>query len=748
MSPTKVLASSLHSSEIGLSLAELQNETIELVLPLLYVAGFVLAANADRFREPLHGRLAIALLALLPAVVWALRGLDYRAAAWALVIGCLSVDLLVVGAGNVEYAIVLIALPVGLAAVFVSGPAGMVVAAVCTMLLLVSPIAGLDPGLRTAAIAAMWGTVGLAWLVMSPLQTAVEWSWSSHERSRGLLERSREYQALLKPALKDMERANLQLTRLNRLTQALRVEAEDARVAEERFVANVSHELRTPLNMIIGFSEMIVGTPEVYGGHIPAAMLADLDIIYRNSQHLSALIDDVLDLSQIEAGQMALMRERGALHEIIGAAATAVRPLFDSKRLYLETEVPCDLPQVFCDRTRIRQVALNLLSNSGRLTERGGVRVRAWQEGTDVVVSVADTGPGIAAEDMDKVFHRFQQLGGPSPEARGKTGLGLYLSNTFVDAHGGKMWLESTKGVGTTFYFRLPIDPPVAAEGSGFWPLGLYKQRIEGTHSLSTPSTPVRRRFVVVEDGDSLRRLLTRYLDNTEVVPMTSLEEAIHHMSQEPAQALLVNSVNTSETLQQLSESSSLQPGTPALVCAVPGFPEAADGLGVSGYLVKPVSRKTLLASLDRLELRGGTILVVDDEPEALRLFRRMLVTSSRGYRVLGATDGQQALSALCRNHPDVVLLDLVMPNMDGFQFLAAKTRDPSLRDIPVLVVSARNPAGQPILSNSLAITQAGGLPAHQLLECIAAISRILSATGQVGDPVPREELPDPPVCG
>lgn len=724
----KLVQQPLHSSEAELSLGELRKETIELVLPLLYIASFFLAGNVDQFDNPYRGRLATALLALLPVMVWMLHNWDYRVATWALIAGCLMVNLLVVDAGNADYAITLLALPIGLAAVFVGVRAGAGIASICTLLLMLLLNERGNPVLRATALTAIWGILGLVWLALRPSIAAIKWSWFSHQRSKDLLEESRDYQAHLKQVLAGLEYANTQLMRLNRLTQSLREEAEDARAVKDQFVANISHELRTPLNMIIGFSEMIVGTPEIYGSNIPPALMADLDIIYRNSQHLSELIDDVLDLSQIEAGQMALTRERAALHEIIGAAVVAVRPLFESKHLYLDTEVPDDLPPIFCDCTRIRQVVLNLLSNSGRFTEHGGVRIRAWQEDTNVVVSVIDTGPGIASEDMDRVFQRFQQLDNTQMKGKGGRGLGLYISMAFIKLHGGKMWLESTKGAGTTFYFRLPIDPPATIEEKVFWPFNPYMTYIEPPHRTPTPAGPVRPRFVVVERGDSLQRLLTRYLDNTEIVPMNSLEEAIHHLSQVPAQALLVNNLFASATLEQLSGPSRLPAGIPAIVCAVPGFHDVVDDLGISGYLVKPVSRVALLAALDRLGSQCRTVLVVDDEPEALRLFRRMLISSSRGYQVLDATDGQQALGTLGRTHPDVVLLDLLMPNMDGFKFLAAKSEEPSLRDIPVVVISARDPTMQPVVSDSLAITQAGGLSARQLLECIQVVSRILSA--------------------
>ena len=215
------------------------------------------------------------------------------------------------------------------------------------------------------------------------------------------------------------------MAQLHRLAHDLRREAEEARRSKEQFVANVSHELRTPLNMIIGFSEMAMYSPETYGPNIPQALLADLEIVLRNSRHLSSLIDDVLDLSQIDAGQMALMKELTTLGEIIAAVATAVRPLFNSKGLYLRTDIPRNLPPLHCDRIRIRQVLLNLLSNAGRFTEKGGVWVGARQEGNQIVVSVADSGPGIKADEAAKVFKTVSAIGRFHPQLLDRKRIGV-----------------------------------------------------------------------------------------------------------------------------------------------------------------------------------------------------------------------------------------------------------------------------------------------------------------------------------
>jgi len=575
-----------------------------------------------------------------------------------------------------------------------------------------------------------------------PVHKVVYRAWDYYERAQRLLEEARDRQVELGQALDDLAEANLQYARLNTIAQGLRRAAEEARTAKEQFVANVSHELRTPLNMIIGFSEMVLREPQAYGNNVPPTLLADLAVIQRNAAHLSELIDDVLDLSQVEADQMALTKENVDFHELVEAVKVAVRPLFDSKGLRLQTDVPKDLPPVFCDRTRIREVLLNLLSNAGRFTERGGVQVRAWQEEDDLVVCVADSGPGIAPEDVDRLFQPFQQLDGSIRRRYGGTGLGLSISKRFVELHGGKIWIESEAGAGATIFFRLPFAPrlPVGAEYQrGLNPTWEFLQR---TYPPRVPATVIRPRFVVLEEGDALRHLVTRYLDGVEVVPVTSLEEAARELSQTPGDALLVNDVSVAGALERL-ETVPLPYSVPVVVCSIVGLHESAAAMGVSDYLIKPISRDGLLESLDRLDPNARTVLIVDDEPETLRLFRRMLTSSGRDYRVLRARDGQEAMNILRSQRPDVVLLDLIMPKMDGFQLLEAKSQDPDLSNIPVIVISARDPAGHPIVSKAVAIMRESGLSAQNLLTYIRSVGEVLARRERFADLAPTAVPPD-----
>jgi signal transduction histidine kinase/CheY-like chemotaxis protein len=636
----------------------------------------------------------------------------------------------------------LLVIPTALAATLISLPAALATVIGETTLLLISN--ALTPELEPAAIVtilvAIWAILGVMIPVYGPINRLADWAWQYFQEAQGLLAEAQERSGKLEQALADLAQANLQMTRLNILAQGLRQAAEEARRAKEEFVANVSHELRTPLNMIIGFSETILQSPGAYGKKIPPALLADLMVIYRNAEHLSELINDVLDLSQVDAEKMALTKDQAQLEEIVEEASTAIRPLYASKGLFLDVDMPENLPSLFCDHTRIREVLLNLLSNAGRFTERGGVRLRVWLEGNDVMVSVADTGPGIAAKDLNRVFQPFQQLDSSIRRRHGGTGLGLTISERFIKLHGGEIWVESQEGCGTTFFFRLPVTPPTLSGDSflrGVTPDWEYLQR---THPYTGSKPIVQPRFVILESGDTLHRLLTRYWDKVETASLSSMEEAMAELSRLPAQALLVNETSTDKVLEYLNLVQKLPHNTPLIICSIPRLDEL-DPLGASARLVKPFFRETLLGALDQLNIKEGTVLIVDDEPDALQLFRRMLTSSERDYRILLARDGQEALTILQECRPQVILLDLVMPKLDGFQFLELRRRHPILREIPVVVISARDPAGQPIVSSMMAVTLSGGLSVSQLLTGIEALSKVLAISGPVGDPEPIAAL-------
>ncbi len=718
-----------NAAEPWAEIEELKTSTIRWSLSGLLLAASALYLVAAAFPDPLLGALPGVILLLFSSAVWILLQKSfYRVATCVLLAACFGVNLMLISWAGLAEAVIFLALPVGLTAVLIGLPASIATAIACTCYLLFGN-AQIEAVLRYAVVIHIWVIIWLVWLTSRPLLLARQWFEASYDQSREALEKSRDYQFQLRRALDDLTEANHQLAQLHRLAHNLRAQADAARRSKEQFVANVSHELRTPLNMIIGFIEMAMSSPETYGRNIPQSLLADLDIVLRNSRHLSSLIDDVLDLSQIDAGKMALMKEPVALHEIIAEAVKAVQPLFDSKGLSLQTHLPKDLPSLYCDRVRIRQVLLNLLSNAGRFTEQGGVRLAARQDGGQLIVTVADTGPGIWPDKMDEIFKPFQQLDGAISSQWTGSGLGLSISKHFVELHKGRMWLESEPGLGATFFFRLPIAEPALAEDEDvmrwFSPHSTY---VERTHIPSLPKAPDHPRLIVMEEGSALKKLLARYLHRAEIVAVKRLAQAEDEFKRVPAHALLVNAASVGEALGRIQRDSRLPLGLPVIVCSAPGKRDAAEALGVADYLVKPISRDDLLAALNRLEMRGRTILIVDDEPDVLRLFRRMLSSAGRDYRVLRATSGQQARDMMREEQPDVVLSDLIMPEMDGFQLIAEMRDDAALRHIPVVVTSARDPFGQPIVSKSLAVMRREGITMPQLLAGIESLVKNLSA--------------------
>ena len=582
-------------------------------------------------------------------------------------------------------------------------------------------------GLALVIVGAFAGTLG--WTITSPLLTVAEWSMTGFREAQRSLDEAREQRLELIQTEEDLRKANSEFARLSDRLRVLQRVAEEARQAKAEFVANVSHELRTPLNMIIGFTEIIARSPQVYGAKLPAALQTDIAAVRRNSQHLSNLVNDVLDLSQVEAGRMALSREWIMLDEVIAAAVTAVKALFDSKKLYLRTEITEEMPAIFCDGMRVRQVIINLLSNAGRFTEQGGVLVACRRDDGQIVISVQDTGPGIPSEDQQRLFEPFQQLDTSIRRRYGGSGLGLTISKQFVEMHGGQMRIESQPGAGTTISFSLPMAPAyptdtTASARRGMTPDDEHGWRVR-TRPTRTAPPVAGSRLVVLEKERTLQRLLTRYLPDMEVAAVRSVDAAVAELSRSPAQALVVNA----GPLDALPATAltTLPFDTPAVTCWVPGDDDAARRLGVVQYLVKPVNAETIKESLAQLERAIKTVLIVDDEPDELHLFARMLEADPHGYRLLQVTNGQRALDMLRTRHPDVVLLDLVMAGMDGFQVLEEKARDDTIRDIPVIVISSRDPAGDPVVSNTLTVTHGRGLTVRNLLACIQAVGEILS---------------------
>ncbi len=636
--------------------------------------------------------------------------------------------------GNPSVMLIAAVLPL-LAAVTSGGLAG---AAVELILVVLTGLASQMPwgaawgeGQAVAVLAAA-GLCGLlGWVARRNLQQMVRWSQAYLDQAQAELGMMREQRLELEQSRSDLIHVNRELKRLSERLKVMEHIAEEARQAKTEFVANVSHELRTPLNMIIGFADIIARSPHVYGGRLPPSLLTDIAAIRRNAEHLAVLVNDVLDLSQVEAGRMALSRDWVELPAVITAAFEVVSGLYSSRGLYLRADIAPDLPPAYCDETRIRQVIINLLGNAGRFTERGGVVVTCRHSPAnprELMVSVADTGPGIAAKDQQRIFEPFQQADVSTRRRHGGSGLGLTISKQFIEMHGGSLWLESELGAGTTISFTLPTDNPTVPAPASSIRRGLVADDEIGYHLRTRPSAvqlpTVGQRFVLVDPEGPLQRLIQRYLPNVEVDAFADPADALAALQRSPAQALVINDALAQETAASIGQ---LPYGTPAITCWLPGEQEAIRRLGVVAYLVKPVVQHQLLAAVGRLGAQVRTVLLVDDEEDELHLFVRMLESEENRYSILQVTTGRRALSMLRTRRPDLLLLDLNMPDVNGFQVLEEKARDPEISGIPVIVISSRDPTGEPVFSNTLTVTQGSGFSQRNLVDCIQALGAILA---------------------
>ena len=733
--PTTMMAPHVYDQ----NLRHLQEDAMRPILGVSIAVGLgMILIVADQFREAWQGGLLGLILVFFSAGAYWSLARHYLTSAWLLLAGWLiSILAGAIWLPNVPVAC-LLALPVGLATFFIGVRAGMLtglaVSAVAWLPVRVSGTLS-EAGYWQITAISIWGVYILTWLALRPTETAIRWSWHSYIQARQELESARDVQAELKQAIQNLADANAQMARLNLMLGAARRAAEEAERAKAEFAANVSHELRTPLNLIIGFSEMILYAPETYGLRLPQKLLADVAAIHRNSQHLVSLINDVLDISQIEARRMTLIREWVALPEILDAAVLAVRPLLEARGLYLQVNLPDDLPPVYCDRTRIRQVLLNLFSNASRFTQVGGLTIGVERDARQVTVTVTDTGIGIAEGDLPKLFEPFRQL---ESSVRGKqvsSGLGLNISKRFVELHDGQMGARSQLQVGSSFWFSLPLEPDAINRGiGGRW---LNPDWEPQRRSSLTPRLRSVPRMVVLESRDVLHEAATRYLDDIEAISAATAAEARELLAAAPAKVVLVRGESPEQTAAWVDELHDTRYATPLVACSLPAH-NTADEMGITRYLTKPVTRGQLVEAVEAVETPVHSILIADDNLEALQLFSRILSAEPRSYRILQATDGQETLELLKARKPDLLLLDLMMPNMDGFAVLAEKNRDPDLRAIPTLVLSARDPDQPLAFAPSMLVTRNGGLSVTELLRCAMSVSEIL----WIPHPEPGSTLP------
>jgi signal transduction histidine kinase/CheY-like chemotaxis protein len=477
---------------------------------------------------------------------------------------------------------------------------------------------------------------------------------------------------------------NAQLYRqLERQSAALEIASRH----KSEFLASMSHELRTPLNAIIGFSEVLL---ERMFGELNERQDEYLRDIWSSGKHLLELLNDILDLSKIEAGQMVLNRSDLVVGESLEYCLSMVRERALKQRVLLSLEVDPGVGLLNADRLRFRQVVLNLLSNAVKFTPEGGrVDVRAFIRDRELVVLVADTGVGVPAEDRERIFDSFQQGTRSSGQVEG-TGLGLTLSKRILELHGGRIWVDSEAGQGSTFGFAVPA-------GSGEPALEPVPQVVLASGITPEPAAEPGPTVVVVEDDRRSFDLLRVYLEaaGARVVSARDGKEGLDTVRRlSPAGVvldILLPGIDGWDVLAQLKA----DPATAAIpVIVVSMLDERGRGfaLGAAEYLVKPVGKEQLLAALYRaaaMPEQKHTVVAIDDDPLAIELVRASL--EPEGWTVLGAATGQEGLALIREQQPSAVLLDLLMPGMDGFEVVEALRADPGTRSIPVVILTSKS---------------------------------------------------------
>jgi signal transduction histidine kinase/DNA-binding response OmpR family regulator len=465
----------------------------------------------------------------------------------------------------------------------------------------------------------------------------------------------------------ELQAANQELARANKL--------------KSEFLANVSHELRTPLSAIIGFSQILI---DGIDGPLNDEQVVDVQQVNKSGQSLLTLINQLLDLSKIEAGKMELALERVELPDVAASVLDTIRPLAQEKGLRIDTRFPADLAPIEADATRVKQILMNLLSNAVKFTEKGHIELWAQPSGRMLRVAVKDTGIGISPEAQKVIFEEFVQGDGSSTRRHGGTGLGLSIVRRLVEMHGGAITVVSEPGLGSTFTFTLPLwaAPPMAATPAR-------------SRSLQAPRGLAGQGILVVDDDPSVRQLIARHLEQEgfRTIQAANATDALQ-LARESRPALVTLDIMMPDAsgwwvLEKLKEDPQTA-GIPVLVVTIVEDQRLVFALGASDYLSKPYERAELIAHVRRLlpNLHGKRVLVVDDDADARSMMAKVL--KEEGAVVSESPDANHGLTTLSESPVDLVLLDLMMPGMSGFEMVARIRATPKIASVPVVIVSAK----------------------------------------------------------
>ena len=471
-----------------------------------------------------------------------------------------------------------------------------------------------------------------------------------------------------------------EIRRLFEDAQQARAIAEEADAAKSAFLSTVSHELRTPLTSVLGFAKIIkkrledrifpiIVAPEPRIAQTIRQIDDNLGVVISEGERLTKLIDDVLDLAKIEAGKLEWHVEPVSMAEVVERGTAATASLFEPKGLRLVTEITEGLPVVTGDRDRLIQVVINLISNAVKFTPAGTVTCRAERRGGEIIVSVSDTGVGIAPADQPKVFERFKQVGDTLTDKPKGTGLGLPICREIVDHHGGRIWVESVPGQGSTFRFSLPL-PAEAASARGDAPVELAAliRQFRDEVLISTPRSGERQSTILVVDDDpNIRELLTQELTEAgyQVMAATNGREALAAVRRRQPDLVVLdvmmpemNGFDVAAVLKNDPQTMEI----PIVILSIVQDRERGFRLGIDRYLTKPIDTDLLFREVGALieqKKSHKRVLVVDEDASTVKTLTDVL--TARGYTVVEAGAGDVIQRAVA-SQPDIILLNALSP--------------------------------------------------------------------------------------
>ncbi|NQD91476.1 response regulator [Pseudomonas sp. CrR25] len=476
---------------------------------------------------------------------------------------------------------------------------------------------------------------------------------------------------------------------------AMRNRAEAANKAKSQFLANMSHELRTPLNAIIGYSEMLqdVMTDEELDR---AELSSDVDKIRSAGKHLLSLINDILDLSKIEAGKMDLSIEAFNADELIQDVIGTIAPLAEMRGNQLQIEVESEIGIIFSDVTKIRQILFNLLSNAVKFTEQGQVNLSCSRihgaSGEQVEFSVHDTGIGISEENLEVLFKPFSQADASTTRRYGGTGLGLAISRSYAKMLGGEIAVASEVGQGSTFTVRFPVQLEINEE----W-IGERETIPNGQTRLAVPcDLSEQTQLLLIDDDEAVHNILHYQLSrhgyqiHSAMSGKEGLEKAMEGNFDVIVLDILMPQMDGWQVLQKLKSETKTM-AIPVVLYTIVADKEKGYALGADDYLVKPISKSKLLSTLKNYRRSSSNkVLLVDDDHHTLELVDAYL--ADMDFQLLKAENGREGLDVLQQEQGTmIILLDLIMPVMNGFEFIDEVRKHPEFAKIPIIVISAHD---------------------------------------------------------